>query len=472
MVRGRQAAADHLGRDRHLQPVRVAGRRRAEADAHGVDGRVDVRGVLVPRRRARAVHGRPGRQRDQPCLRARARRQRRATSRRARRRRRSSSAGPATSSRSTSRPTSATRKPSTCIATPPKDYARTLVFQQHRGWSIGAVSPRRPLCSRWSSRTPAPTRTSISPTSARRRATPKLITPHKGDVPHDVYEFTRDSRQLVYSTDEHGEFNQAWTYDLASGERKPLIQADWDVLVRRVLGVRPLSRLGHQRGRAHGRAHPRQQTGKDVDAAGSAGRRPRAGPLLARRDASSRCCVSSRHFAERRLHGRSRRAAQRAADARAESGDQGSGPGRHRGRALPELRRAASPVDPVPPARRFGHAARCRRSSGCTAAPAGRAAAATPRRSSTWSTTATPCSPSTTAARAATARRSTTWTTASTATSTSRTSSTAKQLPRVARLGRRRARRHHRRQLRRLHGRRGARVRSPTRSTSASTSSA
>src|SRR5690606_32018223 len=30
--------------------------------------------------------------------------------------------------------------------------------------------------------------------------------------------------------DEHGEFNQAWTYDLVSGEGTPLLQADWDVM--------------------------------------------------------------------------------------------------------------------------------------------------------------------------------------------------------------------------------------------------
>ena len=27
-----------------------------------------------------------------------------------------------------------------------------------------------------------------------------------------------------------GEFSQAWTYDLASGESTPLLQADWDVM--------------------------------------------------------------------------------------------------------------------------------------------------------------------------------------------------------------------------------------------------
>ncbi len=59
---------------------------------------------------------------------------------------------------------------------------------------------------------------------------PKLITPHEGNVAYDVYGFTPDSSSLVLATNEHGEFNQAWTYDLASGESAPLLQADWDVM--------------------------------------------------------------------------------------------------------------------------------------------------------------------------------------------------------------------------------------------------
>jgi dipeptidyl aminopeptidase/acylaminoacyl peptidase len=35
---------------------------------------------------------------------------------------------------------------------------------------------------------------------------------------------------LVYATNEHGEWNQAWTYDLASGRRERLVAADWDVM--------------------------------------------------------------------------------------------------------------------------------------------------------------------------------------------------------------------------------------------------
>ncbi|HYC98556.1 S9 family peptidase, partial [Brevundimonas sp.] len=58
---------------------------------------------------------------------------------------------------------------------------------------------------------------------------PRLITAHEGDVAHGTYGFTPDSQKLVYGTNAHGEFHQAWTHDLASGAKAPLIQADWDV---------------------------------------------------------------------------------------------------------------------------------------------------------------------------------------------------------------------------------------------------
>jgi len=58
---------------------------------------------------------------------------------------------------------------------------------------------------------------------------PVLITEHEGNIAYGTYTFTPDETQLVFATDEHGEFNQAWTYDLATGERAALIEADWDV---------------------------------------------------------------------------------------------------------------------------------------------------------------------------------------------------------------------------------------------------
>jgi dipeptidyl aminopeptidase/acylaminoacyl peptidase len=60
-------------------------------------------------------------------------------------------------------------------------------------------------------------------------APPRLITPGQGNVSYGVYAFTPDSKGLVIATNEHGEWNQAWTHDIASGRKQPLVQADWDV---------------------------------------------------------------------------------------------------------------------------------------------------------------------------------------------------------------------------------------------------
>lgn len=58
---------------------------------------------------------------------------------------------------------------------------------------------------------------------------PSLITPHEGNISYGSYGFTPDNKKLVYSTNEHGEWNEAWVYGLAKGDRKPFIKADWDL---------------------------------------------------------------------------------------------------------------------------------------------------------------------------------------------------------------------------------------------------
>ncbi len=62
------------------------------------------------------------------------------------------------------------------------------------------------------------------------KGAPKRVTEHTGNVSYGVLDFTPDSKGLVLSTDAHGEFSQAWTHDLATGENTPLLQADWDVM--------------------------------------------------------------------------------------------------------------------------------------------------------------------------------------------------------------------------------------------------
>lgn len=58
---------------------------------------------------------------------------------------------------------------------------------------------------------------------------PALITAHEGAIAYGSYGFTPDSSALVFGTNEHGEWNEAWRRDLATGEISPMIQADWDV---------------------------------------------------------------------------------------------------------------------------------------------------------------------------------------------------------------------------------------------------
>lgn len=58
---------------------------------------------------------------------------------------------------------------------------------------------------------------------------PRLITGHLGDIEHRTLSFTRDGRFLIYGSNEHGEYQEAWSYDVKTGDRARLITADWDV---------------------------------------------------------------------------------------------------------------------------------------------------------------------------------------------------------------------------------------------------
>lgn len=60
---------------------------------------------------------------------------------------------------------------------------------------------------------------------------PRLILTSEGrEVIHTGYGFTPDSGKLIYGTDAGGEFLEAWTYDLTSGDTEALVSADWDVI--------------------------------------------------------------------------------------------------------------------------------------------------------------------------------------------------------------------------------------------------
>lgn len=105
---------------------------------------------------------------------------------------------------------------------------RALVFQNDGGFADIVVSRDGRSAAMVKERTSADNNLYLLDLAAG--GAPTLITPHEGNVSHQIYDFTPDGAALVFGTDAHGEFTQAWTYALEGGARAPLIEADWDVM--------------------------------------------------------------------------------------------------------------------------------------------------------------------------------------------------------------------------------------------------
>lgn len=107
-------------------------------------------------------------------------------------------------------------------------YERERVYENSR-YSIGAISPDGARVAMHLSNSSADSDLYLAELTDE-GAKETHLTPHEGDIAYDVFSFTADGQALVYGTNEHGEFNQAWTYDIASKSRSPLIEAEWDVM--------------------------------------------------------------------------------------------------------------------------------------------------------------------------------------------------------------------------------------------------
>ena len=106
-------------------------------------------------------------------------------------------------------------------------YERELIYE-NSGFEIAGLSPDGRWLALDKPRTSADSDIYLVDLEREPR-TPALITAHAGNIAHWTFDFTPDSRYLVYGTDEHGEFRQAWRYDLQNGARSRLIEAPWDV---------------------------------------------------------------------------------------------------------------------------------------------------------------------------------------------------------------------------------------------------
>ncbi len=107
------------------------------------------------------------------------------------------------------------------------DYSRELVYE-NPGFQITDISGDGRWVALDKPRTSADSDIFLVDLSSDDRE-PKLLTGHMGNIKYGTYGFTPDNNSLVYRTDEHGEWFQAWKYDLDSGEKSVVIEADWDV---------------------------------------------------------------------------------------------------------------------------------------------------------------------------------------------------------------------------------------------------
>ncbi|MGI9260832.1 MAG: S9 family peptidase, partial [Woeseiaceae bacterium] len=107
------------------------------------------------------------------------------------------------------------------------DYSRELIYE-NPGFEISAISGDGRWLALDKPRTSADADVYVVDlASAEKEAV--LITQHDGNITHSAYDFTPDNVSLIYATDEHGEFYQAWSHNLETGEKSALIDAAWDV---------------------------------------------------------------------------------------------------------------------------------------------------------------------------------------------------------------------------------------------------
>jgi len=108
------------------------------------------------------------------------------------------------------------------------DYSRKLIYQNNDGYSISGVSPNGQWLAVSKDNSNADRDIFLIGLNSE-DSSALLITQHEGDVSHRVYTFTKDSKRLIYATNEFGEFNQAWVYVIESKEKKLNYKAEWDV---------------------------------------------------------------------------------------------------------------------------------------------------------------------------------------------------------------------------------------------------
>lgn len=107
-----------------------------------------------------------------------------------------------------------------------KTYARTLVFKNESGWQVADISRD----GRWLALAKVNTTADSDVHVADLKSGEiRHITRHAGVAQYAPQDFTPDSRELLMTSNDGGEFARVIAYDLASGRTREVERADWDV---------------------------------------------------------------------------------------------------------------------------------------------------------------------------------------------------------------------------------------------------
>lgn len=109
------------------------------------------------------------------------------------------------------------------------DYSRTMLFQNDAGWADMRVAPNGQWLALAKVNSNKDTDLFLLDLNAA-DAEPLLITDDTAAVSNSIFSFTPDSQHLIYGTNAHGEFVQAWRYTIASAEHQQDYADGWDVM--------------------------------------------------------------------------------------------------------------------------------------------------------------------------------------------------------------------------------------------------
>lgn len=112
-----------------------------------------------------------------------------------------------------------------------KIYQTSLVYKNENGLDVAAISNDDRYVALIQ---PVTTNNSNMYLLDTQTGKQRLLSEHTGDVQYAPQYFSLDGRKLFYLTDEGSEFKYLASYDVATGEKKKIEEAPWDILYARL----------------------------------------------------------------------------------------------------------------------------------------------------------------------------------------------------------------------------------------------